>query len=116
MEKACLIVENTAKELCPVDTGQLRGSISHTLTNGGKTGEIGTNVEYAPYVEFGTGLFSSLGTGRTDVPWRYQSPDGKWHSTSGQKPQPYLMPSLLTNRDRILQIFKNEIRNQMRGK
>lgn len=34
-----------------VDTGRLRGSISHTTDE--DTAYIGTNVEYAPYVEYG---------------------------------------------------------------
>ena len=66
LEKACLIVENSAKEKVPVDTGNLRQSITHTVED--NVGTVGTNVEYAPYVEFGTGLFSSQGDGRTDVP------------------------------------------------
>lgn len=74
LEKACLLVENSAKEKAPVNTGNLRNSMTHDVS--GNTGVIGTNVEYAPYVEFGTGLFSSLGDGRTDVPWRYQTADG----------------------------------------
>lgn len=35
-----------------VDTGRLRGSITHTTDN--DAAYIGTNVEYAPYVELGT--------------------------------------------------------------
>lgn len=35
-----------------VDTGRLRGSISHAHDD--EAAYIGTNVEYAPYVEFGT--------------------------------------------------------------
>ena len=36
-----------------VDTGRLRGSISHKQ-NGVDKAYVGTNVEYAPYVELGT--------------------------------------------------------------
>ena len=43
--------EDYAKGLCPVDTGNLRNSISHA--SDGEQVVIGTNVEYAPYVEFG---------------------------------------------------------------
>ena len=66
LEKACLIVENDAKLGCPVDTGVLKSSITHVVED--EVGMVGTNVEYAPYVEFGTGLFSSKGDGRKDVP------------------------------------------------
>lgn len=44
--------ESYAKKLCPVDTGNLRNSITHTLESD-FVEAIGTPVEYAPYVEFG---------------------------------------------------------------
>lgn len=49
-------VTNLAKQLAPVDTGRLRSSISWTmgLAAGGLFAEVGSNVEYAPYVELGT--------------------------------------------------------------
>lgn len=46
--------EGYAKMLCPVDTGRLRNSITHTYDASERKAYIGTNVEYAPYVEFGT--------------------------------------------------------------
>ena len=44
--------EGHAKAITPVDTGRLRNSIAHTADS--EAAYIGTNVEYAPYVEFGT--------------------------------------------------------------
>lgn len=44
--------ETYAKRLCPVDTGRLRSSITHQQMDE-NTEVIGTNVEYAPYVELG---------------------------------------------------------------
>lgn len=41
--------EKYAKGLCPVDTGRLRNSITHVTDD--DSAYIGTNVEYAPYVE-----------------------------------------------------------------
>lgn len=52
LEKVGLMAERNAKIACPVDTGRLRGSISHTHDK--NTAYIGTNVEYGPYVEMGT--------------------------------------------------------------
>lgn len=52
-----ITVQNEARRLCPVDTGRLRSSI---ITSGlqrdsrGAYVEVGTNVEYAGHVEFGT--------------------------------------------------------------
>lgn len=45
--------ESYAKKLCPVDTGRLRNSITHAQYDE-NTEVIGSNVEYAPYVELGT--------------------------------------------------------------
>ena len=45
-------VENTAKQLVPVDTGILRASISHEQKDTSVT--IGSNVDYAVYIEKGT--------------------------------------------------------------
>lgn len=47
-----LTAETYAKKATPVDTGRLRNSISHTVD--GEAAYIGSNVEYAPYVELGT--------------------------------------------------------------
>ena len=52
IEKAALTLEKNAKQNCPVDTGKLRASI--TTEVGNLEAEVGTNVEYALYVEFGT--------------------------------------------------------------
>lgn len=65
LEECGLVAEGYAKKKCPVDTGRLRNSISHTTHE--NAAYIGTNVEYAPYVELGT---------------------------SRMKPQPYLKPAV----------------------
>ena len=107
LNKACLLVENDAKRKCPVDTGQLRASITHEVE--GQTGIVGTNVEYAPYVEYGTGIYARDGNGR-QTPWSYQRADGKWITTKGQKPQAFLEPALLENENEIKRLFKEAIK------
>lgn len=54
LEAVGLQAEGYAKMLCPVDTGNLRNSITHTTEPSDRSAYIGTNVEYAPYVEYGT--------------------------------------------------------------
>ena len=51
LEAIGLTAEGHAKKETPVDTGRLRNSISHAVEDG--AAYIGTNVEYAPYVELG---------------------------------------------------------------
>lgn len=80
-------VKSTAKQICPVDTGRLKGSIeSHKSAKNAYS--VGTNVEYAGYVEFGTG---QRGDPKVD------------HTTSvkGMSPRPYLYPALEQNKDAV---------------
>lgn len=54
LEAIGMTAETYAKEDCPVDTGRLRNSIAHAVAKNEDAVYIGTNVEYAPYVELGT--------------------------------------------------------------
>ena len=54
LEAVGLKAEGYAKRKAPVDTGRLRNSISHAVSEEESVAYIGTNVEYAPYVEMGT--------------------------------------------------------------
>ena len=112
MGKACAIVERSAKQKAPKDTGALRRSITSKVetVDGVVTGVVFTPLEYAPYVEFGTGLFAEEG-GRMNVPWKYQADNGDWYITSGQRPQPYLRPALKENKEKIIELLKEGVRN-----
>lgn len=70
LESWGIVAEGYAKLNCPVDTGRLRNSITHERDDEEGQVQIGTNVEYAPYVEYGT---------------------------SRMKAQPYLEPAILDN-------------------
>ena len=108
LSQACLIVENQARRDAPVDNGVLRNSIRSEVE--GQQGVVGTNIEYAPYVEFGTGLFAVNGDGR-QTPWSYQDEMGEWHTTIGQHPQPFLGPALEMNRETIINFIKERLEN-----
>lgn len=83
LEKVGLVAEGYAKRLCPVDTGRLRNSITHVLDSGEQAVYVGTNVEYAPYVELGT---------------------------SRQKAQPYLRPAAADHVSEYRKIIEGELR------
>lgn len=110
--RACALVERSAKQKAPKGTGELRRSITSKIEKDGDNviGVVFTPLEYAPYVEFGTGLFAEEG-GRTDVPWHYQDDEGEWHSTSGMRPRPYMRPALDENREQIKRIIKEGVLN-----
>ena len=112
MGKACAIVERDAIKKAPKGAGDLRRSIQSRVESDGHEviGIIFSPLEYAPYVEYGTGLFAESG-GRTDVPWVYCDDEGNFHSTSGMKPQPYMRPALNENREKILKTIKEGMLN-----
>lgn len=93
MEAACSAVEQEARARCPVDTGLLRGSITHAVEVSGAavTGRVGTEIDYAPYVHEGTGLYARAGNGRKRVPWVYKDlKTGEIRATKGVRARPFL--------------------------
>lgn len=59
MRDATTLLTRSARMHAPVNTGRLRASIVpavETMRNGVR-GIVGSNVKYAPYMEFGTGTF-----------------------------------------------------------
>ena len=110
MQDACNLVEGTAKDKAPKDTGALRRSITSKIEVTGSEidGIVFTPLEYAPYVEYGTGLFAENGNGR-QTPWVYRDDKGDYHYTHGQHPQPFLRPALNENKDEIIQIIKEAL-------
>lgn len=94
-----------AQELCPVDVGTLRGSITKDIV--GEEVYIGTNIEYAPYIEFGTGIYAENGGRQT--PWSYMDEKGEWHHTNGAQPHPFLRPAATEHGAEYAAIFEDEL-------
>ena len=92
LEECGLTAERYAKKACPVDNGTLRNSITHAVDDAEPAAYIGTNVEYAAYVELGTGKYYP---GGRPTPWVYQDAKGHWYRTEGHKAQPYLKPAVV---------------------
>lgn len=108
LEKCGLVAEGYAKQLCPVDTGNLRNSITHQTDTAELVEYIGTNSEYGPYVELGTGKYYP---GGRQTPWVYQDANGHWHLTHGQRAQPYLKPAVADHVQQYKQIIEGELKN-----
>lgn len=109
LEKIGLVAEGYAKKLCPVDTGNLRNSITHVVDEQEPAAIIGTNNEYAAYVELGTGIYAE-GGGRP-TPWVYQDAKGNWHYTRGNKAQPFLKPAAADHAGQYRDILESELKN-----
>lgn len=104
LEYAGQLIENEAKRKCPVDDGVLRASITHEVDEENSSVSIGTNVECAPYVHEGTGIYNPEGR---KTPWIYTTADGKTYISHGQKANPFLQDAVDDNFDNIIKKFEN---------
>ena len=109
-------IEKTAKENCngrfADPTGTLKRSIKSEL-KGTNSVEIGSNLEYAVYVEHGTGLYAFDGQGRAasaehPIPWTYKGSDGRFYTTYGQRPKPFLIPAFNSKKHNLIRYIKEE--------
>jgi len=109
LEAIGMFVVGEAVMRCPVAEiagGNLRGSIRHFVNKSNKSVVIGTPVEYAGYVEKGTGIHAMGGDGRK-TPWFYiDEKTGEGHWTHGMEPRPFLTPAVEDNINKIEEIVK----------
>lgn len=108
--------EKYAKARCPVGTvestgikgyrgGTLRNSITHMVND--NTVSIGTNVEYAPYVELGTGPYF-----QAPPAWeQFNAPKGKGVGHGYVRPRPYLKPAIADHINEYKDVIENELKN-----
>ena len=112
MQQACNIVESAAKDKAPKDTGALRRSITSKVEVTGNSieGIVFTPLEYAPYQEFGTGIYAENGNGRK-TGWAYEDEKtGETIFTRGNRPHPFLRPALEENKDKIIDMIKGALK------
>lgn len=121
VNESAINIQTGAKKRCVVNTGRLRSSIAIEPATGPGYGlRVGTKVFYAPYVEFGTGVFSEHPTEKgRQTPWAFPVPktgknkdkynfkrieiEGKeFFVTRGSKPHPFLFPAAEEERPRYL--------------
>ena len=87
-----------------VDTGRLVGSINYRVN--GDTVHVGTDVEYAQYNEFGTGIYAG---GRT-TPWAFKDASGNWHMTRGMAGIHFLKNAIANNIDEYKSIIEDQLK------
>lgn len=103
----CALIAKAAIQKAPKGNGDLRRSIKTEAAH--LEGKVFTNLEYAPYIEYGTGIHAEGGNGRKDVPWSYEDEKGEWHTTYGMEPRPYMRPALDENREEVLRMIRESI-------
>lgn len=119
LETASLLIESQIKANITasgyVDTGELRDSFQHQISGSGSdtVSKIGTPLKRAIYPEYGTGDFAENGAGRKKG-WHFQSSDGTWHFTKGQKPLKFMRKAFRTKKGEVKEIFKSELGKGMK--
>ena len=114
-EKIGIDAEKYAKALCPVGTPEstgkkgyrgstLRNSITHKSDD--EKVVIGSDVEYAPYVELGTGPYF-----QPPPEWEeFDSPKGSGDGHSYVHPRPYLKPAIMDHLSDFAKIIETTLK------
>jgi len=101
-------IVTTAKQLLPSDLGQLRSSLYKKGSNFHY--EVGSNLYYAPYIEFGTGPYAKKYVPTLDKEWQVYAATFKKSKPGHSIQHPYFYPSikswLIVLRSNINQIIK----------
>lgn len=139
INKATALVHGQAKALAPANDGLLRESIHMSVKNG--VGRVYTNLEYAAYVEFGTGIkgngtypykIKGLNLKYENSPWyipvdkisekdaqkyHFRKVQGKngdeYYECFGQKSQSYMYRAIKENEKLIKEILKNGVKEHL---
>ena len=105
-------VQKDVKLLTPVRDGDLRDSIKEEVTddNNKIVGRVYTNLEYAPYVEFGTGKRGD----ESPSPPKWDGDLSYREDWAGMPAQPYLYPAATNNEKATVSIVKKKLREDLR--
>jgi HK97 gp10 family phage protein len=119
LEAAAQTIVNAARDKAPHRTGTLRRSIRAEVTGGGDQAEarIGPDATapHGVYIEFGTGIYAEGGNGR-QTPWVVMIAPGKFITTRGMRPRPYLRPAFDENKDKATREFERLMRRTLEAR
>ena len=101
------IVRAEAQANCPKDTGRLSDSIV-VQSESGNSITIGPTADYGIYVEYGTGSKGDPSKPHTSKEgWVYfNERTGGFVYTTGQAPQPFLVPALYSQKDAVIEAIR----------
>lgn len=97
--------EGYAKDLCPVDTGRLRNSITHQVDEENSAVYVGSNVSYSITVETGAAPFDKKD------PSENVEMEGDPDRVPGGIPQPFLKPAIAGHLQTYRNIVEDEFKN-----
>jgi Bacteriophage HK97-gp10, putative tail-component len=103
VEAWCKLVLDRILEIVPRATGALADSYKSEVEDTGRTvvGRVGSDLYYAPYVEFGTGIRGAASAGAGEGPYSSTWP--------GMVAQPHIRPSFDEARGATMDLFRSNI-------
>ena len=111
-QKGAKVLFEGMKERAAVDTGDMRDSIQSHITESSIEkieDEVGPEVKYAIYQEYGTGIYAENGQGRS-TPWVYRRKDGTFITTRGNRPHPVVRPTAINDKDKTIKAIEAEFK------
>nr|DAN50727.1 MAG TPA: putative tail component [Caudoviricetes sp.] len=110
INKSVKVVLINAKNSAPVDTGNLRRSIHSELNidKGKIEGKVVTAVDYAPYVEFGTGELGIATNTNSKIPVTYTK------GFHGQVAQPFFYPVYYEEEENFKRALKDILKKGLK--
>lgn len=115
LSEGAKMIQSTAKRLAPVDEGQLRNSIIVQVVDTGVV-DVAATAEHAIYNEYGTGKLGDPSVPHTTKDsWVYKGSDGKFYTTHGMEPRPFMYPALQTHKDDVVRILKEHLQKAVDG-
>ncbi len=114
VKKTVEVAVEEAKDRCPANTGTLKNSITGKVYESPDVikGSFGTNVEYGPYVEFGTGdkgmAQNHPSAENSDQPVRHTA---DWNGMPGT---PFIYPAFLSAEHDLVENIAEGVKNEMR--
>lgn len=104
-------IEAEAKRIVRRRTGDLSRSLTTEIIDEDSDEmqvATGTNKKYAPYLEYGTGIYAENGQGRK-TPWAYVNEDGELVFTRGSHPYPFMRPAVDKGKDTVGETVAREL-------
>lgn len=117
LRAGALEIQNEARRLVPKRTRTLSRSIIIEEVSSSATAatvRVGPTEPYGKYIEYGTGIHAEGGNGRK-TPWVWVTGDGKFITTRGMQPKPFMRPAADTKREKALAKFRRTFRQALEG-
>jgi HK97 gp10 family phage protein len=111
-QKGASVLIDGMKQRAAVDTGEMRDSIKSHITEASLEkieDEVGPEVKYAVYQEYGTGIYAENSNGR-QTPWVYRRKDGSFVTTRGNRPHPFVRPTAINDKEKTLHAIEAEFK------